>query len=340
MPVQYDSAVKEHHAVRRAVGLFDVSHMGQIEFRGTGAEEMVQWITCNDVKRLSDGQAQYSALLTEEGTFVDDVVVYRLNQEHFLLCVNAATKEKDYAWVQDQRRGKSEIIDRSEDYSQLAVQGPKAEETLQKLTDSPLGSILFYHFAQVEVVDRQAIVSRTGYTGEDGFEIYCDPIDAETIWLALLEGGKEFGVKPAGLAARNTLRLEVRYALYGNDIDDTRTPLEAGLGWIVKLDTEFVGRSALVLQKETGVEQKLVGFEMVERGIARDGYEARVGGHLVGTVSSGGFSPTLEKSIGLIYVPVDVASPEQGLEINIRGRNRKAKIVKTPFYKSSHKFGS
>lgn len=334
MPVQYKSALKEHRAVRNGVGVFDVSHMGQIEIRGKDALVLAQRLTCNDLMRIEDQQAQYSAFLSPEGTFLDDIVVYRFNPEHIFICVNAATTGKDFKWVVENADGAVEIADNSDQYVQLAVQGPRAEEVLQKLTDDDLQQIRFYRFKVGKVAGVRTIISRTGYTGEDGFELYFHPESAEMVWRNLLESGKGAGITPAGLAARNTLRLEMRYPLYGNDIDETTTPPEAGLGWIVKLDKgEFIGRKALEKEKEKGLKRKLVGFQMIEKGIARDGQTVFLDDRLRAKVTSGGFSPSLEKSIGLCYLSPEEATIGRQLEIDIRGQRRRAEIVETPFYK-------
>jgi aminomethyltransferase len=333
LPVQYKSAVEEHHAVRRAVGVFDVSHMGQIEFKGSGALAQVQKVTCNDVGRIADGQAQYSAFLTPEGTFIDDIVLYRINTEHFLICVNAATKDKDFQWLRNHQEGSVDIYDCSEEYSQLAVQGPLSEKVVQSITNTNLSELKFYRFVWGEAAGARALIARTGYTGEDGFELYIPPSMSESVWHALFEAGARFNISPAGLAARNSLRLEMRYPLYGNDIDESRTPLEAGLGWIVKLDKDFIGKQALVSQREKGLDQKLIGFEMVDRGIARDGYPVFVDGERFGYATSAGFSPSLSRSIGLAYLPDQSAEVGKDFQIDIRGRLKAARVVQTPFYK-------
>ena len=338
MPVQYQSTIKEHLAVRQAVAVFDVSHMGQLELIGEGAITMAQKVTCNDLARLSDGQVQYSALLSPQGTFLDDIVVYRFQSDHIFICVNAATREKDFQWLIEQKEPNVEIIDSSDHYVLLALQGPKAEPVLQQLTDVSLSSLKYYWFLQGKVDEIPALISRTGYTGEDGFEIYVGPKNAEFVWRRLLEAGKRFGITPAGLAARNTLRLEVRYPLYGNDIDETTTPWEAGLGWIVRLEKEdFIGRAALQKQKEAGVTRYLRGFEMIDRGIARDHYPIYLGGKIAGGVTSGSFAPYLQKSIGLAYLPAAHAQVGQEFEVDVRGKRLKAKLVKTPFYKRKKK---
>lgn len=332
MPVQYTSILEEHHAVRRAAGLFDVSHMGEIEIRGPEALRLVNFATSNDAARLTDGRAQYSALLYRHGGFVDDILVHRVAADHFFLCVNAANQEKDYEHLRSINRFDAEVDFASERYVQLAIQGPKAEATLQKLTPTRLCEIRYYHFVDGEVCGRPARIARTGYTGEDGFEIYIAPDGAESTWEAILEAGAEFGIRPCGLGARNTLRLEARMALYGHEIDASINPFEAGLAWIVKFDKgDFVGREALVGAKER-VRRRIAGFEMRGRGIARDGYEVRVNGIPAGWVTSGGPSPTLGKNIGLACLPASTAEPGQTLEIVIRNQPVEAVVVPTPFY--------
>lgn len=334
MPVQYESALKEHLAVRQSVGLFDVSHMGQLEVRGRKALATVQKVTCNDAGRVADGQTQYSAFLYPDGTFVDDIVVYRITAEHFFICVNAANKDKDYQWLRRHQEGEVEILDSSDHYALLALQGPNAPQVLQSVTPADLVSVKRYWFIQGQVVGVPALISRTGYTGEDGFELYILCETAELVWQELLAAGAPFSIRPAGLAARNTLRLEVRYALYGNDIDETTTPWEAGLGWIVKMHKgDFIGREALEQQKQQGVVRKLVGFEMVDRGIPRDHFPVYVDGKPFGHVTSGSFSPSLQKGIGLTYLPVSGAETGTEFEIDRRGKRLRAKVVETPFYK-------
>jgi aminomethyltransferase len=330
LPVQYGSAVAEHHAVRERVGVFDVSHMGQLEFIGPDALALAQKVTCNDVERLSDGQAQYSAFLTAEGTFVDDIVVYRVSSERIFICVNAATTEKDFQWVCSHQEGSVQVKNRSDSFAQLAIQGPRAEEVLQRLTDTDLGSIPFYWFTFGKVGGVETLISRTGYTGEKGFEIYLPPDAAESVWQKLFDAGEEFGIMPAGLAARNTLRLEMCYPLYGNDIDEAHTPLEAGLGWIVKFTKDFVGKDVLLRQKGN-VKRKLAAFEMVDPGIVRDGFAVYSEDVPIAKVTSGGFSPSLGKSVGLVYVPPELSHPGCSFEIDIRGSRRKAQVVKKPF---------
>lgn len=333
MPLQYESTIKEHLAVRKGVTVFDVSHMGQLEIIGKDAIQTAQKVTCNNVAQLANGQAHYSAFLSPNGTFIDDIVLYRRSTEHIFICVNAANKDKDFRWVNARKEGSVEIRDSSDRHVLLAIQGPKAESVLQQMTDADLSSIKYYWFTCARVHKVSALISRTGYTGEDGFEVYIPPESAESIWGELLTAGAQAGMIPAGLAARNTLRLEVRYPLYGNDIDETTTPWEAGLNWIVRLEKgDFVGKEALQRQKEEGVSRKLVGFEMVDRGIARDHYPVYLEGKPIGHVTSGSFAPSLQKSIGLVYVPASDTHLGRELEVDIRGKHRKARIVKTPFY--------
>jgi len=333
LPVQYSSALKEHQAVREAAGLFDVSHMGQVEIKGPDSLAFVQNVTCNDVGMLSDFQAQYSAFLNPEGTIIDDVVVYRFNAEHFFICINSATRDKDVAWLESQAFGNLQFEDVSDSYAQLALQGPRAESILQKLAGVDLSDIKFYWFTTGTLVGEEVIISRTGYTGEDGFEIYITPEKAESLWEELFRAGESFGLTPSGLAARNTLRLEMKYPLYGSDITDKTTPLEAGLGWIVKFGTGFIGESRLREIKSEGIKRKLIGFEMIDAGIAREGYPVISGGERSGEVTSGGYSPSLDKSIGLAYVPIEYSAIGSPLSVEIRGRRREARVVPTPFYK-------
>ena len=339
MPVQYPTGtIEEHLRTRTHAGLFDVSHMGEIDVKGADAITFVNRLTSNDVTKLVDGQAQYSALTTPQGTVIDDLLVYRLAADHLLLVVNASTTDKDWEWIKSHHSGESvELNNVSSNYCQLALQGPDAQTILQKLTDVPLSDIKYYHFTHGTVDGVAGIVSRTGYTGEDGFEFYAPADRAEQLWNKILDVGQTgtpTGVLPCGLAARNTLRLEAGMALYGNDIDDTTTLLEANLGWICKLDKgDFTGREALARQKEEGVKRKLIGFEVTERGIARDHQEVVVNGERVGHVTSGSPAPFLKKNIGLAYVPVEYASVGQEIQIDVRGRLVAAQVVKTPFYK-------
>jgi len=339
MPVQYPAGtIEEHLRTRTHAGLFDVSHMGEIDVRGPDAIAFVNRLTSNDVRKLVDGQAQYSALTTPEGTIIDDLLVYRLAADHLLLVVNAGTTDKDWDWIKSHHSGESvELNNVSSDYCQIALQGPDAESILQTLTNVPLAEIKYYHFTPGSVDGVQGIVSRTGYTGEDGFEVYAPADRAEQLWNKILDAGKTgtpTGVLPCGLAARNTLRLEAGMALYGNDIDETTTLLEANLGWICKLDKgDFTGRESLARQKEDGVQRKLVGFEVTERGIARDHQDVLIDDECVGQVTSGSPAPFLKKNIGLTYVPVAHANVGQQIQIDVRGKLVGAQLVKTPFYK-------
>ena len=339
MPVQYPAGtIEEHLRTRTHAGLFDVSHMGEIDVKGADAITFVNRLTSNDVTKLIDGQAQYSALTTPQGTVIDDLLVYRLAADHLLLVVNASTTDKDWDWIKSHHAGEAvELNNVSADYCQLALQGPDALSILQKLTKLPLNEIKYYHFTPGSVDGVAGIVSRTGYTGEDGFEVYAPADRAEQLWNKILDAGETgtpTGVLPCGLAARNTLRLEAGMALYGNDIDDTTTLLEANLGWICKLDKgDFTGREALVHQKEAGIKRKLVGFEVTDRGIARDHQEVLVDGQRIGHVTSGSPAPFLKKNIGLAYVPVEFATVGQVIQIDVRGRLVGAQVVKTPFYK-------
>jgi glycine cleavage system T protein (aminomethyltransferase) len=323
---------------RRRAGLFDVSHMGEIDVRGPDAIAFVNYVTSNDASKLVDGQAQYSTLTTTEGTVIDDLLVYRFAPDHLLLVGNAGTTEKDWNWIKSHHRNESvELKNVSSEYCQLALQGPEALRILQKLTDLPLGEIKYYHFAEGEVDGVPAIVSRTGYTGEDGFEVYAAADKAEQLWNKMLEAGdfgSDDGVVPCGLAARNTLRLEAGMALYGHEIDENTTLLEANLGWICKLNKgDFIGRDRLAKQKEEGVTKRLIGFEVTERGIARDEQDVVVNGERIGKVTSGSPAPFLKKNIGMAYVPKQFASEGQEIQIDVRGRLVSAQIVKTPFYK-------
>ncbi|WP_224361962.1 glycine cleavage system aminomethyltransferase GcvT [Hyalangium versicolor] len=334
MPVQYTSVIGEHEAVRNAVGLFDVSHMGEIEFRGQGALETVNHLISNDLTRCADGQALYSGLLTEQGTFVDDIVAYRFSPERIFICVNSSNREKDFAWMQSHAQG-VKPVDRSDEFAQIAVQGPKAPGLVQRLTKADLSKVGTYRFTEGEVAGVKCIISRTGYTGEDGFELYCAANEAEKLWNALLQEGQADGVKPCGLGARDSLRTEMKYALYGNDIDDAHTALEAGLGWIVKLDKPggFIGKDALQRQKAEGLKRKLVGFEITGSGIPRHGYSIMKGGQKVGEVTSGTMGPSVKKPIGIGYVPAELSAEGSTFDVDIRGRPVPAQVVKTPFWK-------
>ncbi|HEY3203537.1 MAG TPA: glycine cleavage system aminomethyltransferase GcvT [Thermoanaerobaculia bacterium] len=333
MPVQYAGILEEHRAVRERVGLFDVSHMGELEATGPDAFANLQRLTPNDVAKLADGRIQYSAFLTEKGTFVDDLLVYRRAEDSYLVVVNASNTPKDFGWACARAQGNARIEDRSNDYALIAVQGPKSAALLSRESDPDPSDLPYYGFRDTRVCGAPALVSRTGYTGEDGFEVYCKPGDSERIFRQLLDEGRPEGVLPCGLGARDTLRLEAKMALYGNDIDDTVTPWEADLGWIVKLSKgDFIGRDALVAQRQGEVPRKLVGFEMVDRGIARHGYPAKtMAGE--GVVTSGTHSPTLGKPIGLALLPAAAASIGTAFQIDIRGRSAAARVVPTPFYK-------
>jgi aminomethyltransferase len=338
MPVQYPAGtIEEHMAVRSAVGIFDVSHMGEIEIRGPQALDLVQHLTTNDAGKLDDGQAQYSALTYPEGTFVDDILIHRFAPDHYFLCVNASNTDKDFAWIDGHTLDyDAEATNVSANYTQLAIQGPKALETLQPLTGVPLDEIKYYWFARGDVDGVPAIIARTGYTGEDGFEIYFDPDESDHVWNKILESGEPRGILPCGLAARNTLRLEAKMALYGNDIDSATTVLEADLGWICKLDKgDFIGRDRLLQQKEGGLTRKLVGFEMTDKGVARDHYPIFIDDREAGVVTSGSFAPYLKKNIGLAYLPIEHTGVGTAFEVDVRGRRLAAQVVRTPFYKRS-----
>ncbi len=330
MPVQYSSILEEHAAVRTALGLFDVSHMGEIEIRGRDAEKLVDYVSTNHAAKLKAGQAHYSALLYEHGGFVDDILVHKVADDEFFLCVNASNQEKDFEHICAANQFDAEVDFASERYAQLAIQGPKALAALQKLTQTDLSAIKYYWFTDGDVSGTPARIARTGYTGEDGFEIYISPTEAPRLWQEILGAGEEFGIKQCGLGARNTLRLEAKMALYGHELTASTNPMEADLGWIVKRDKgDFIGRAAL----EKPPQRKLVGFEMQERGIGRDGYEVWIAGEPAGWVTSGGPSPTLNKNIGLCYLPIDKAVPGVAIQIMIRNNPVAAITVPTPFYK-------
>ena len=336
MPLQYTGVLAEHERVRTRVGLFDVSHMGELRVRGPQALECVQHLTCNDVGKLAPGRAQYTALLTTEGGFVDDLLVYQLAPGDYLAVVNASNTAKDFAWCTEHARGHdAQVTDESGAWAQLALQGPRAEAVLAQCTSAPLGGLPSFAFVRADVAGvGECIVSRTGYTGEDGFEIYAPWAGGPAIWRALTEAGAAHELAPVGLAARDTLRLEAALSLYGNDIDDTTTPWQAGLGWIVKMGKgEFVGREALAREKERGPARKLVGFEMRGRAIARHGHDVLHEGHAVGAVTSGTFAPFLKRSLGMAYVPTALASPGTPIQVDVRGRAEEAVVVPTPFYR-------
>jgi aminomethyltransferase len=343
MPVEYSGIAAEHMAVRERAGLFDVSHMGEIEIAGKDALAAVQRISCNDASRLSVRQAQYSGLLTPAGTFVDDLLVYRLAASHFLLVVNASHIADDHAHIAEHIRpaGDAVAVDASSRYALLAVQGPRSLEVLQPLTGVDLSSIKYYWCAHGEVAGVRAMISRTGYTGEDGFEMFVPPQSADRLWLAIVEAGKSVDLVPCGLGARDTLRLEASMRLHGNDIDETTTVLEADLGWIVGWNKpDFVGAGVVRRQKAEGVTRKIVGFEMLDRGIARHGYAVHVGASKVGTVTSGTHTPYLKKAIGMTYLPVEHAAEGAEFDVDIRGRRSRARVVPMPFYKRARPSGA
>jgi len=332
MPVQYTGLLDEHEAVRTRAGLFDVSHMGEVVFRGPKALETLNRIFTNDLTKVADGQAQYGCLCRENGGIVDDVVVYRRSAEDLLVCVNAGNRQKDFEWLRDHAGG-AQVANESDDWAQIALQGPKAQAILQPLTAADLSKLKAFRFTEGEVAGVTCTIARTGYTGEDGFEFFCRPSDGVRLWKALVEAGRPEGLVPAGLGARDTLRLEVAYRLYGSDMDDATTPLEAGLGWVVKFDKgDFIGRDAMLRQKEGGLPRKLVGFVLTDPGIARHGFDVLHDGKKVGTVTSGTRSPTLKTSIGLAYVPPPLAAEGSTFEVDVRGRSASAQVVKTPFY--------
>jgi aminomethyltransferase len=335
MPVEYSGITAEHLAVRTRAGIFDVSHMGQIEVAGSNALAAVQRISGNDASKLAVGQIQYSGLLTPEGTFVDDMLVMRMAPNHFMLVVNAGNVAKDYSWIAEQIAvvGGAAAVDTSSRYALIAIQGPAAREVLQSIATVPLEEIKYYWFGFGEVANARATISRTGYTGEDGFEVFVPPNMADRVWQALLQAGRSADVIPCGLGARDTLRLEAAMRLYGNDIDESTSALEAGLGWTIGWSKSgFIGEDRLRQQKENGVERRLVGFEMTDRGIARHGYAVMAGDKPIGVVTSGTHTPFLKKSIGMAYVPAERSTPGTELTIDVCGRAAAARVVTLPFY--------
>ena len=335
MPVQYEGVTAEHETVRNGVGVFDVSHMGEFLIEGTNALALIQKVATNDASVLTIGKAQYSCMPNDYGGIVDDLIIYKLKEEQYLLVVNASNIEKDWNWISSKNDVGATMRNISDDYSLLAIQGPMAMEAMQALTSIDLAAIKYYHF---EVADfagiEHVIISATGYTGSGGFEIYAKNTEIEQIWQRVFEAGASYGIKPIGLAARDTLRLEMGFCLYGNDINDSTSPLEAGLGWITKFTKDFTSSEMLKSQKETGVTRKLVGFELTERGIPRHDYEITDNaGNVIGIVTSGTMSPCLNKGIGLGYVPVDYAAADSDIFIRIRNKDIPAKVVKLPFYK-------
>ena len=336
MPLKYSGDIEEHVTVRTKLGVFDVSHMGEFWVEGDKALDLLQWVTTNDVAKLYDGKAQYSCLPNGKGGIVDDLLVYRFNEKKYLLVVNAANIDKDWNWINEQNnKFGATLRNASYEISQLAVQGPLAIKAMQKLTSYPVSDMKFYTFANIEFAGVENVIfSITGYTGAGGCEIYFPNQYAEKIWNAVMEAGEEFGIKPIGLAARDTLRLEMGYCLYGNDIDDTTSPIEAGLGWIVKFNKDFIDKDLMLKQKEEGVSRKLIGFVMEERGIPRHGYEiVDAGGNVIGNVTSGTMSPMMKVGIGMGYVKTEFSKPDSEIFIRIRNKDLKAKVVKFPIYK-------
>ncbi len=337
MPVQYEGVNAEHETVRRALGVFDVSHMGEFWAKGPKALDFVQWVTSNDASKLANGKIQYSCFPNDKGGIVDDLLVYRIDAETFLLVVNAANIDKDWAWVNSQNKMGASLYNASDEISQLAIQGPLALKAMQKLTDTSIEDMEYYTFKKLKFAGvEDVILSTTGYTGSGGCEIYFANADAPAIWKAVFEAGAEFGIKPIGLGARDTLRLEMGFCLYGHDINDTTSPIEAGLGWITKFtdEKEFINKAALLKQKTEGLTRKLVGFEMIDKGIPRQHYPIfNEQGEVIGEVTSGTQSPSLKKAIGMGYVPAALAKVDNEILISIRDKALKAKIVKLPFYK-------
>ncbi|MCE6988223.1 glycine cleavage system aminomethyltransferase GcvT [Dyadobacter sp. CY323] len=336
MPVRYSSDLDEHHAVRNNVGIFDVSHMGEFSIKGPKALDLIQKVTSNDAAALFDGKVQYSYLPNATGGVVDDLLVYRIAEDDYFLVVNASNIEKDWNWIQSQNSEGAFMEDLSDSLCLFAVQGPNATATLQKLTEVDLSTMDYYTFKIGEMAGiSNVIISATGYTGAGGFEIYVKNEDAESVWKSIFEAGEEFGIKPVGLGARDTLRLEKGFCLYGNDIDDTTSPLEAGLGWVTKFTKDFINSEGLKKQKEEGIKRKLVGFEMIDRGIPRGHYELTdYEGNKLGEVTSGTQSPTLQKGIGMGYVPTAFSKPDTEIFVKVRDKLLKAKTVKMPFVKN------
>ncbi|UKN02685.1 glycine cleavage system aminomethyltransferase GcvT [Paracrocinitomix mangrovi] len=335
MPVQYEGVKAEHECVRTGVGVFDVSHMGEFLIEGPNALALIQKVSSNDASVLFPGRAQYSCMPNDKGGIVDDLIIYMIKEEQYLLVVNASNIDKDWNWISQHNDVGAEMRNVSENYSLLAIQGPKAAEAMQSLTSTDLSNIKFYHFevGPFAGVDH-VIISATGYTGSGGFEIYVKNEDAEKVWNAVFEAGASYGIEPIGLAARDTLRLEMGYCLYGNDINDTTSPLEAGLGWVTKFTKDFVNSENLKKQKEAGVSRKLVGFELVDRGIPRHDYPiADADGNEIGIVTSGTMAPSLNKAVGLGYVPTALSAEGSEIYIKVRDKLIKAVVTKPPFYK-------
>lgn len=339
LPVEYTGIIPEHEAVRTKAGIFDVSHMGEITVKGEDSEKYLQMLLTNDISLLNNNQIAYTAMCYPHGGVVDDLLVYKYSNTDYLLVVNASNTEKDYQWMKENIFGNTEILNVSENYAQLALQGPLAETILQKLTSKNLNEIEFYYFSDnVKVGNIEALVSRTGYTGEDGFELYFAYDKAEEMWDLILEAGKDEGLIPAGLGARDTLRFEASLPLYGHELNENITPLEAGLGFFVKLNKEnFIGKEALARQKSEGLQRRIVGFEMIDRGIPRNNYEVYKEGEKIGYVTTGSFSPTLKKNIGLALIDSAYSKEGTEIEILIRNKNSKAKVIKKPFYSKKYK---
>ena len=332
MPVRYSSDKEEHLAVRKSVGVFDVSHMGEFMIRGPQALDLIQWVSSNDASKLVNGQAQYACMPNDKGGIVDDLIVYRFKEDKYMLVVNASNIAKDWNWIKSQNKWDAEMEDVSDQLVLLAVQGPKAIYTLQKLTKVDLSTIKFYHFKTGILAGVEMVISATGYTGSGGFELYITKEDALDVWNKIFEAGEAFDIKPIGLGARDTLRLEKGYCLYGNDISDTTSPIEAGLGWVTKFTKDFVNAERLKSQKEKGTDRKLIGFEIAEKGIPRQGYDLfNAGGSKIGEVTSGTMAPSLNKGIGLGYVMKDYSLPESEIFVQVRDKNIKARVVKLPF---------
>lgn len=336
MPIQYSGVIEEHNTVRKAAGIFDVSHMGQIEITGPDATQFTQYITTNDVLSLTDGKAMYSLLLNERGTVIDDIIIYQFNPQRFIYVVNASNIDKDLNWIKSHKKGNVKISNLSDNFALIALQGPASENILQKLTAADLSKLASFHFIESNVADAQnCVIARTGYTGEDGFEIFCKPQDAPQIWNSIMANGASFNLKPVGLGARDTLRTEMKYSLYGHEITEDTNPFEAGLSWVVKMDKagEFIGKKALLDAQKAGIDRRLVGFKMIEKAIPRSGYKIMSKGKEVGFVTSGTLSPSLGEPIGIGFVPIELAKIGSTFLVDIRGKLREAKVVKTPFYK-------
>lgn len=336
MPVQYKGVLEEHRAVRTAVGLFDISHMGEIFVEGERAQEFINFITTNDIRKIKDGGCQYAACCFDNGTVVDDVISYQYNPQKYLVVVNASNTDKDFEWFQKNNKHGVKITNRSVDFCQLALQGPYAQKTLQPLVEAQLDTLQYYTFCETTFSGKKIILSRTGYTGEDGFEIYGAANDAQFFWDALLKSGAPYGIQPIGLAARDTLRLESAYSLYGHEISDSINPLEARLGWIVKLDKEgFIGQENLKKVAQNGVSRRIVGLEMLNPGIPRQGYKLVSGDRAIGEITSGTFSPTLEKPIGLGLVAAEFSKVGTEFQIEIRNKRQGVKVIPLPFYRKT-----